>query len=99
ADAADELAHDLRPFRIAEIQIVGNGERLGADRDQVAPAFSHGLLAAFEWIGLAIAGRDVGGECQAFRTVFDTHHRSISAGALYCIAENDVIVLFPHPTL
>ena len=29
ADAADELAHDLRPLGIAEIEVVGDGERLG----------------------------------------------------------------------
>jgi hypothetical protein len=29
---ADELAHDFRAFRIAEIEVVGGGQRLGARR-------------------------------------------------------------------
>ena len=28
---ADELAHDLGPLGVAEVQVVGDGERLGAD--------------------------------------------------------------------
>jgi hypothetical protein len=41
--AADELAHDLGPLRIAEVHVVGDGERQGADRRQVAPGFGHRL--------------------------------------------------------
>ena len=33
----DELAHDRRPLRIAEVHAVGQGQRRGADRGQVAP--------------------------------------------------------------
>jgi hypothetical protein len=56
----DELAHDLRALGIAEVEVVGGGERLAPTR-QVAPALGDGLLAALEGIGLAIARRDVGG--------------------------------------
>jgi hypothetical protein len=35
-------------FRIAEIQVVGGGERQRADRGQVAPAFGDRLLAALD---------------------------------------------------
>ena len=99
ADAADELAHDLRPFRIAEIEIVGDGERPGADRGEIAPAFGHRLLAAFERIGLAIARRHVGGEREALRPVLDPHHRGIAARPLHGVAADDVVVLLPHPAL
>ena len=64
-DAADELAHDLRLFRVAEIEVVGCRQRLGADGGQVAPDLGNGLLAAFERIGLAVARRDVDGEGKA----------------------------------
>jgi hypothetical protein len=52
------------PLGIAEIEIVGGGQRQRAGGRQVAPAFGHRLLAALEGIGLAIAGRDVAGEGQ-----------------------------------
>ena len=60
--APTELAHDLRPLRVAEIEIVGNGERPRAHGGEVAPSFRHRLLAAFERIGLAVTGGDVGRE-------------------------------------
>src|SRR6185503_14345113 len=64
AHATDELSHDLRLLRIAEVQIVGDGERLAANRGDVAPGFGDGLLAAFERVSLAIARGDIDGERQ-----------------------------------
>ena len=58
--ATDELAHRRRLLGIAEIEIVGERERAGADRDQVAPGLGDRLLAALDRIGLAIALGDVG---------------------------------------
>ena len=63
--ALDELAHDLGPLRIAEIHAVGDGERIGADSGQIAPALGHRLLGAFARIGGAIAGRHVAGDGEA----------------------------------
>ena len=54
-ESANELAHGLRLFRIAEIEVVGHGQRLGAGGGQVAPAFGDGLLAALERVSVAIA--------------------------------------------
>ena len=99
ADAADQLAHDLRPLGIAEIEIVGDRERPRADRGEVAPGFRHRLLAAFERIGLAIARRHVAGERERLRALVDAHHRGVAAGPLHRVAQNDVIVLLPHPAL
>ncbi len=73
ADAADELAHGLRPLRIAEIEVVGDGERQAADGGDVAPGLGHRLLAALDGVGLAIARRDVGGEGEALRPVEHAH--------------------------
>ena len=47
-DAADELAHDLGPLRIAEIEAVRDCKRLRADRAEVAIGFGDGLLAALD---------------------------------------------------
>ena len=61
-DRADELPHDLGLFGIAEIQVVGGGQRRRTDRGQVAIGFGHRLFAAFDRIGLNIARRHVAGE-------------------------------------
>ena len=52
-----------------EQPVEGPGQRGGAHRGQVAPGLRHGLLAALERIGLAIARRHVGGEREALRPV------------------------------
>ena len=39
------------------------------------------------------------GQRQSLRPVLHPHHGGIAAGALHGIAEDDVIVLFPDPTL
>ena len=91
--------HDFWPLGIAKIEIVGNGERLSSNGGYVAPAFCNGLFTAFEWIGLAVARRNIRGEREAFRPIFDTNHRRIAARSLHRVAEDDVIVLLPNPTL
>src|ERR1700724_4120641 len=62
--AADELAHDLRPLRIAEIEIVGDRKRPAAYRRDIAPSLGHRLLAALERIRLAIPRRYIDRERQ-----------------------------------
>src|SRR5438270_13657968 len=54
-DAADELAHDLGPLRVAEVEAVGDRQRLRADRAKVPIGFRGGLLAALGWGRRAIA--------------------------------------------
>ena len=101
ADALDrlhQLAHDLRAFRIAEIEIVGRRQRLGAGRREVAPALGHGLLAAFERIGLAIARRHVRGEGERLGGMaVDAHHAGVAAGDLQRVGEDQRVVLLPDP--
>ncbi len=99
AHAADQLPHDLGLLGIAEVEIVGDRERLAADRGDVAPGFGHRLLAALERIGLAIARRHVDGERQRLRPVEHAHHGGIAARPLHGVAENDVVVLLPDPAL
>jgi hypothetical protein len=47
-DGAHELAHDLGLFGVAEIEVVGRGQRLGPHGTEVAKRFGHRLLAAFD---------------------------------------------------
>ena len=62
---ADELAHDLGPLGIGEVHVVGDGERVGADRGEVAPGLDDGLLGAHLRIGGDVAGRHVAGDGDA----------------------------------
>ena len=100
-NAADKLPHNLRPFRIAEIQIVGDGQRGGADGCQVPPVFGYRLHAAPIGIGLAIAGRaiDAYGGGLAFGTAFDADNSGIATRPLYRIAADQAIILLLDPTL
>ena len=74
-DAADELAHDLGPLRVAEIHAVGGRERGGADRAEVAIGLGDRLLAALEGVGEAIARGDVGGDGERLAGAVDPDHR------------------------
>ncbi len=86
------------PFGIAEIEIVGGGQRLGAGRGQVAPAFGDRLLAAFVRVGLAIARRHVGGEGERLgRMAVDAHDAGVAARPLQRIALDQRVVLLPDP--
>ncbi len=98
-DALGELGHDLRPLGIAEIHAVGQRQRLRARGGEIAPGLGHGLLAAFERIGGAIAGRDIAGERERLARAVDANHRGVGAGAHHRVAHHHVVVLFPNPAL
>jgi hypothetical protein len=50
-DGAHELAHDLGLFGVAEVQVVGGGQRLRPHGAEVAEGLGHRLLAAFDRVG------------------------------------------------
>src|SRR6266852_9790442 len=71
ADAIGELTHDLRPFRRAEVEAVGDRDwPAAADRD-VARGLCHGLLAALVRIEEAVKRIDVAGNRQRAAGAFD----------------------------
>ena len=83
ADGGGELAHDLGLFGIAEIQVVGDGQRPGAGGGEVAPGFGHRLRAARLGVGGAVARRAVGGQRQRAACALDAHDGGVGgAGAL-----------------
>ena len=51
-DRADELAHDFRLFGVAEVHVVGRGQRPRANSAQVAIGFGHRLFAALNGLAL-----------------------------------------------
>ena len=96
-DAADEFAHDLRSLGIAEIQAVGDGERLGAGGGEIAPGFRDRLLAALERVGMAIARGHVAGRGKPLIGAVDAHHGRIAARALHGVRHDHVVILLPDP--
>ena len=95
--AADELPHHLGLFRIAEVEVVGHRARQGARGGDVAPGLGYRLLAALYGIGLAIALRHVGGQRETLGAIADAHDRGVAAGPADAVAEDEVVVLLPHP--
>ena len=98
-EAADELAHRVRLLGIAEIEIVGQRQRLGADGDEIAPGLGDRLLAALDRVGLAIALVDVGRQREPLGPVAEPDHRRVAAGALHGVAEDQRVVLLVDPAL
>ena len=93
ADRGDELAHDGGPLGVAEIEVVGDRQRVGADRGEVPPGLGHRLLGALERIGGAVARGHVGREGKRLGGAVDAHHPRIAAGALDGVALDEVVVL------
>ncbi len=82
---------------IAEIQIVGDGDRLGADGGEIAPAFRDRLLAAFEGIGLDIARGHIGRSGERLAAVADPDDGGIAARHLRRVGQDQMVILLPHP--
>ena len=95
-DGLHELAHDLGPLGIAEVEVVGDGDGVGAHGREVAPAFGHRLLAALEGVGLDIARRHVGRDRDRLLAA-DAHHARIAAGDLRGVGADEAVILLPHP--
>ena len=59
---ANELAHDLGLFGVAEVKVVGGRQRQRPHGAEVAVGFGHGLFAAFDRVRLDVAGRHIRGK-------------------------------------
>ena len=77
----DELRHDLGPLRIAEVQIVGGGDRQRAHRRQIAAAFGDHQLRAFARIEVAVAAVAVERHRDRGAGLLDAHDRRVGARA------------------
>ncbi len=100
-DGAHDLAHDLGPLRIAEVQIVGDGDGAAAHGGQVAPRLGHRLFAALIRVVLDIAGGAVRGDGQTLVRAMHPHHARVGAGRgiLQGVGHDVAVVLFPDPAL
>ena len=79
-EGMDELAHDLGPLRIGEIEAVGHCQRTCADRAKIAIGLGDRLLAAFIGICMDIARSTIGGDRERFFGAMHPDHARISAG-------------------
>src|SRR5690606_30444406 len=97
-DGAHDLAHDLGPLGVAEVQVVGDGDRLGADRGQVAPGLRHRLLAALIGVVLHIARGAVAGHGQRLAAAVYPHHAGVVAGGAVGqgVGHDVAVVLLPQ---
>src|SRR5208283_5023597 len=86
-------------LRIAEVEVVGQRQRLRADGDKVAPRLRHRLLRAFVRARRAIALGAVDGEREPFRPVAETDDRGAAARPLNRVAEDQRVVLLENPAL
>ena len=98
-DAAHELAHDVRPLGVAEVEAVGDGERPRAHGGEVAPRLGDRLRTARGRIGGAVAGRAIGGERQALARSVDPDHGGVATRRLHRVGHHHVVVLLPDPAL
>ena len=98
-DRADELAHDLGLLGVAEVEVVGGGQRRGADGDEVAVGLGHRLLAALDRVGLDVARRHVRGEGQRLAGAVHPHDAGAEAGRAHGVGHDLVVVLLADPGL
>ncbi len=92
----DELAHDLGPLRIAEIEAIGHRQRARADRAEVAKRFGDGLLPALVRVGKDVARGAIGGDRQRLFRAVDADHAGIAAG-LERVGADLAVVLLGNP--
>ena len=79
-DGPHDLAHDFRPFGVAEVEVVGDGDGLGAHGGQVAPGLGDRLFATLVGVVLDVAGRNIGGHGQRLAPAVHAHDPGVGAG-------------------
>ena len=100
--AADRLLHlvvDVELLRIAEVEAVGDGERLRAGADDVARRLSDGDGAAGVGVEVAVEAVAVGGEGDARFVPLTRRTAASLARPDDGVGEHLVVVLAPHPAL
>ena len=94
ANALLQLVVNLRPFRVAKIQAVGQGQRLRPHAGKVARNLGHHSLPAPIWIQKALPPVPVNRHGDGARRSFDTQHGGIPrARRNYSISLHLMVVL------
>src|SRR5262249_59328007 len=74
-----ELPQDLRPLGIAEVEAIGEAERLAADARDVSSALGDGQPRAFEWVEEDEARVAIDGQGERAVGALDANHRCVAA--------------------
>ena len=96
-DRLRELPADLGLLGVAEVEAVGEGERLAAGAGDVERGLHHGRPAGLERVAAAERGA-VERDGDAARAV-DPQHRCVEAGTPHRARADEVVVLLEHPGL
>ena len=102
ADAAHrlgELPHHLGLLGIAEVEAVGDAERLGAGADDVARAFDHGDHCPDVRVQGAVAAVAVDAQRDPLMGALDAQDGGVGPGLDDGVAAHQVVVLPVHPPL
>src|SRR5258705_633582 len=97
-DALDrllELPADLGLLRVAEVEAVGERERLAAGARNIHRSLHHGAPARREWIALA-EPPPVEGDSDPARAV-DAQHRRVETWPAHGARADEMVVLLEHP--
>src|ERR1700732_3391373 len=98
-DRFAQLPKVFRLIWIAEVQVVGDGQRFRAGTSEIARGFSNCNFAAFARIEPAIEGIAIGRRGENFIRVTDEEDRSIRSRLHHSAGAHGVIVLAIDPIL
>ena len=98
-DALLQLIVNFGTFRVAEIQAVGQGQRLRPHAGKVAANLGYGDLSSPVRVELAIPPVAVDGQRDSPAGALDPQHRSIVARSRYRVRLHLVVVLAVHVPL
>ena len=94
--SSDELPHDPRVLGLAEVEAVGDPDRLGADARQVADRLGHRLGRAVERVEAAGEGVAVGRGGDADARAREQQQRRVRPRADHRARTHRLVVLLPH---
>ena len=83
---------DFGAFRVAEVEAVGQGQRLRADTGQVAANLGYRDLAAPVGVEAAVAAVAVNAQGDGFAGSLNPQHGGVTAGAGYGIGLHLVVI-------
>src|SRR6202046_3132078 len=99
-DGLRKLPHDMRLFRIAEVQAVGCAHGSRARTGNLAGSFRASVHSTQPRIEITPASVAIERHRQAALRTLDTNHAPVACSRRFNrVGLNHVIVLLPHPTL
>ena len=92
-DSLLKTTTSLPAFRRCEVEAIRDGDRPGADTNDVARGFGNDQLRTFTWIRSAVAAISIERHRQRATRFLDSHHCGVSARQHRRVGPDHVIVL------